>query len=188
MNFLAHFYLSGTSESLIVGNFLGDMVRKVEWKNYPPEIVEGIKMHQHIDMFTDSHPIIKKHKALLAPKHKHFSGVILDIYYDYFLANSWSHYHGTKLPIYADWVYQTLGKHEQIYAKKALMAFSHMRKHNWLTAYASFEGIDQVLKGMAQRTKFKSEMDTSILDLHKHYDIMNEDFSIFFEELKREVL
>ena len=115
MNFLAHFYLSGTSETLVVGNFLGDMVRKVEWEHYSPEIVEGIKMHQEIDRFTDTHSLVKANKALLIPKHKHFSGVILDIFYDYFLANSWNNHHQTKLPIYEKWVYEALRKQEPLF-------------------------------------------------------------------------
>ena len=188
MNFLAHFYLSGTSEALVTGNFLGDMVRKVEWTNFSPEIVEGIKMHQEIDMFTDSHSIVKKHKSVLVAKHKHFSGVVLDIFYDYFLANSWIKYHKTDLPTYADWVYQAIEKQQPLFSKKAQMGFNHMRKHNWLTAYASLEGIEQVLKGMAQRTKFNSEMDSAILDLKEHQIEMNDGFIDFFKQLEREFL
>jgi acyl carrier protein phosphodiesterase len=181
MNFLAHFYLSGDSEPLVIGNFLGDMVRKVEWKNYSPAIVEGIKMHQHIDFFTDNHPIVKSNKALLTQKHKHFSGVILDIYYDYFLAKNWGNYHELDLPEYADWVYQSLGKQEINYSKKAKMAFGHMKKHNWLTAYSSLEGIDQVLKGMAQRTRFDSEMGTALFDLQQHQSVLQDGFQTFLK-------
>lgn len=184
MNFLAHFYLSGQSEELLIGNFLGDMVRKVEWNNYSPKIIEGIKMHQEIDFFTDTHTIVKTHKALLTPKHRHFSGVVLDIFYDYFLANNWQKYHNTTLGSYAEWVYQTLEKQEVNYTRKAKMAFNHMKKHNWLTAYSSLDGIDQVLKGMAQRTKFDSAMSDSLVDLQKHHLVFEEGFQVFFEELK----
>jgi acyl carrier protein phosphodiesterase len=186
MNFLAHFYLSDTSEQLITGNFLGDMVRKVEWKNYSPEVIEGIKMHQQIDYFTDTHTIVKRHKALLTPKHNHFSGVILDIFYDYFLASTWEKHHKTDLPTYATWVYQALGNEESLFTPKAKMAFNHMKKHNWLTAYSTMDGIDQVLKGMSQRTRFDSNMGNSIIDLKTYQEEMSEEFREFFKELKRE--
>ena len=186
MNFLAHFYLAGESEELIIGNFLGDMIRKVEWPNFSSKIVEGIKMHQQIDYFTDSHKIVKQHKKLLIAKHGHFSGVILDIFYDYFLAKNWDNHHNTSLPSYANWVYQSLEKKESNYNKKAKTAFNHMKKYNWLMAYSSTDGIDQVLKGMAQRTRFDSEMGNALTDLQRHNSIYQDGFNEFFLELKNE--
>ncbi len=145
-------------------------------------------MHQHIDFFTDNHPIVKKHKVLLVPKHGHFSGVILDILYDYFLANYWYNYHEKPIEVYAEWVYDTIGQQEHLFTKKAKNAFKHMRKYNWLVAYASTEGLDQVLQGMAQRTRFSSQMHTAILDFHKNEELFHEGFLLFFEDLKKEVL
>lgn len=185
MNFLAHFHLSGNSKDLVVGNFLGDMVRKAEWNNYPEEIVKGIKMHQAIDHFTDNHPIVKEHKKLLHENHGHFAGVILDIFYDYFLAKFWNDYHNDSLHSFAQWVYTSIDGHQNILNEKATMAFSHMKKHNWLEAYASFEGIDQVLNGMSRRTKYDSNMGQAIHDLQKHYFTFHDGFLTFYKELEQ---
>ena len=38
MNFLAHLYLSGASEGLIIGNFIGDSVKGQDLKSYETKV------------------------------------------------------------------------------------------------------------------------------------------------------
>jgi len=56
MNFLAHFYLSGNQENIILGNFMGDFVKGNPFKKYPAPLATAIQLHRQIDIFTDSHP------------------------------------------------------------------------------------------------------------------------------------
>ncbi len=57
MNFLAHLYLSGNSEELLIGSFIADAVKGSNFEGYHPQVVKGIKLHRCIDTFTDSHPV-----------------------------------------------------------------------------------------------------------------------------------
>ncbi|HEY3430492.1 MAG TPA: DUF479 domain-containing protein, partial [Cyclobacteriaceae bacterium] len=66
MNFLAHLYLSGTHQKVMVGNFIGDFVKgRNALETFEPEIVKGIELHRGIDEFTDSHPIVTESKNRL---------------------------------------------------------------------------------------------------------------------------
>lgn len=62
----------------------------------------------------------------------------------------------------------------------AQLMLSYMIRDNWLVSYKSIEGIDRACKGLAQRTKFKSNMANATMQLQEHYSILEEEFSTFF--------
>ena len=85
MNFLGHFYLSQSNPELVVGNFIADFVKGNKYIDYPDKIAEGIMMHRHIDYYTDHHPKVSKGRKRLFGTYRHYSEVIMDMYYDHFL-------------------------------------------------------------------------------------------------------
>ena len=101
MNYLAHVYLSGTNDLIKIGNFMADSIKGNQYLNYEKEFQYGILLHRHIDSFTDSHPIYRQSKHRLHEKYGHYSGVIMDILYDHFLAKNWATYSRGKLEDFA---------------------------------------------------------------------------------------
>jgi len=87
---------------------MADSIRGNSYENYPEEIKKGILLHRSIDSFTDMHPVYRKSKHRLHEKYGHYSGVIMDIFYDHFLAKNWANYSNKKLEEYADEFYQLL--------------------------------------------------------------------------------
>ena len=79
MNFLAHIYLSGDDDGVIIGNFIADGIKGSKYKNFPDSIQKGILLHRGIDTFTDRHPIVRQSTARLHTKYSHYSGIIVDI-------------------------------------------------------------------------------------------------------------
>ena len=84
MNFLAHLYLSGDDDFVKIGNFMADGIRGKDYQNYPERIQLGVLLHRAIDTYTDNHTIFRQGKHRLHEKYGHYSGVIMDILYDYF--------------------------------------------------------------------------------------------------------
>ena len=97
MNYLAHIYLSGDNKMIKIGNFMADSIRGKSYEVYERDIKRGILLHRAIDSFTDMHPIYRQSKHRLHSKYGHYSGVIMDIFYDHFLAKNWSLYSKTPL-------------------------------------------------------------------------------------------
>ena len=97
MNFLAHIYLSGEDEGITIGNFIADGIKGKKYLSYPASIQKGILLHRGIDSFTDSHPTVRQSTARLHENYGHYSGVIVDILYDHFLAKNWEEYHEQDL-------------------------------------------------------------------------------------------
>ena len=110
MNFLAHIYLSCDNEDLLIGNFIADFIRNKEVPNFSPEVQKGIILHRQIDTFTDEHPLVKKGTHRLQNKHHKYAPVIVDVWYDYLLANNWDRYSGESLDDFCEGVYRILEK------------------------------------------------------------------------------
>ena len=83
MNFLAHVYLSGKNVPLAVGNLIADRVKGNTLDGFPPVIQKGILLHRKIDHFTDHHENFKACVQLLFPVYRHYSRVIVDMYFDH---------------------------------------------------------------------------------------------------------
>jgi acyl carrier protein phosphodiesterase len=49
------------------------------------KIQNGITLHRAIDTFTDAHPVFRESTKVTFRYH-HYAGVIVDVFYDHFLA------------------------------------------------------------------------------------------------------
>ena len=183
MNFLAHIFLSGNNELISIGNFMADGVRGNSFKMYSDEVQVGIRLHRAIDTFTDAHPIFRNSTKRLHKNFGHYSGVIVDIFYDHYLAKNWNRYSDTPLAEYVDEFYQRLKKHSDILPLRYKNMTPIMIEGNWLLSYANIQGIQAVLNGMNRRTKGQSRMNEATKELKQYYQEFEDDFTTFFEEL-----
>ncbi|MBQ4914969.1 acyl carrier protein phosphodiesterase [Maribacter sp. MMG018] len=183
MNFLAHIYLSFGDKDITIGNFIADSIRGNKYDHLPQRIQKGITLHRHIDTYTDSHKIPKISSKRLHKNYSHYSRVIVDIFYDHYLAKNWTEYSDTPLEIFVDNFYDQLEENYAILPDGVKRMMPYMISDNWLVNYANMEGISKVLNGMNRRTKNKSKMNFAILDLEEHYADFEKEFTMFFEEL-----
>ncbi|MEJ2004881.1 MAG: ACP phosphodiesterase [Cyclobacteriaceae bacterium] len=183
MNFLAHSYLSGSSEPILVGNFIGDFVKGKAFETYPDEIRNGIWLHREIDSYTDSHPEVRKCRKRLWPNFHHYAGVVIDLFNDHLLAVEWSAYSATPLEEFAGHVYKTMQRNDDILPAGARRMLPYMIDGNWLVSYGTLSGIDRALTGLSQRTSFRSNMENASRELARDYDFYRESFQNFFPDL-----
>ena len=184
MNFLAHIYLSGDNDLLKIGNFMADSIRGNSYLDYPDELRKGILLHRSIDSFTDAHPIYRKSKHRLHEKYGHYSGVIMDIVYDHFLAKNWKTYSDVSLENYAAAFYKLLQDQYELLTEKTQKMIPYMIGRNWLLSYASLEGLEMILFQMDYRTKHRANMQEAIVEVIQYYKEFEEEFMLFFEELQ----
>ncbi|OUR90845.1 ACP phosphodiesterase [Flavobacteriales bacterium 34_180_T64] len=183
MNFLAHIYLSGDNEFITIGNFIADGIRGKTYKEFPNDIQIGILLHRHIDTFTDAHPIVRQSTKRLHKNYSHYSGVIVDILYDHYLAKNWSKYSNIPLEEYASQFYTLLETHFELLPSRTQKMLPYMISGNWLLSYSKVEGIQRVLEGMNRRTNNKSKMNEAVNELKEFYDEFENEFTMFFDEL-----
>ena len=184
MNFLAHIHLSGENEFIKIGNFMADGVRGKQYENFPPAIQKGILLHRAIDTFTDAHPIFRQSTKKLHSRYHHYAGVIVDMYYDHFLAKNWSNYNSENLELYANTFYQSLLDNHSLLTTKTQHVLPYLMEYNWLVSYQSISGLERILTQMDHRTKNQSLMRFATEELITYYDEFETEFSLFYKEVQ----
>lgn len=167
----------------MIGNFIADQVKGKKYQHFRQDIINGILLHREIDTFTDTHSIVRTSKRRLHERYHHYDGVIIDIFYDHFLAKNWHDYSAIPLDVYVQSVYSLLSKHIKILPEKTQHLLPYMIQYNWLYNYQFIEGIQEVLHGMNRRTQGKSQMHLATEDLRLYYTELEQDFTQFFAEL-----
>jgi acyl carrier protein phosphodiesterase len=183
VNYLAHLYLAGENPDLIIGNFIADHIKGNGIEKYNDSIRAGIRMHRAIDEFTDNHPVVRQSIERLRPSYRKYSGVIVDMYYDHFLASTWKQWSAVSLANFTASRYDILFHHFNILPARAQRILPHMARHNWLMAYGEFEGLQRALTGMSNRTPFISRMEHAVHDLQNSYEYYHSEFQEYFPEL-----
>ena len=183
MNFLAHIYLSFNQAEVSLGNFIADHVKGKDYQEFSLGVQQGILLHRAIDDFTDQHPLFRLSCKRIFGTQGHYSRVVIDIFYDYFLAAYWQQHHPSELSVFASDFYSLLQSQLDNMPKKTQHLAPYMISQNWLLAYSTQAGIERILKGMHRRTSHASKMDKALLDLQAHEPALKADFDAFFPEL-----
>lgn len=184
MNYLAHLYLSGDNHEIMIGNFIADHVKGKQIELFDSEIVKGIKLHRLIDEFTDSHKIVEQSKIRLRSEFSKYTPVIVDVFYDHYLAVKWEHYHHEELSLYANNFYDLLNRNNHRLPLRTQQMIEYMIPQNWLLNYKTIAGINKTLTGMSKRTKFESRMEEAAKYLDRYYTEFEKEFDEYFEELR----
>ncbi len=185
MNYLAHIFLSGENPNIMIGNFMADSIKGSKHNSYPSEIQKGILLHRQIDTATDAHPAFRQSTKRLHKNYGHYSGIIVDIFYDHFLAKNWSRFSNVPLNDYVQSFYKLLREKNEILPENIQKMTPIMIEGKWLLIYSELEGIDRVLGGMNRRTKNKSGMDKAGQELREFYSLFEADFELVMKDLQK---
>lgn len=187
MNFLAHAYLSGNDKEILLGNFIGDSVKGSDLGKLPERVQQGVLLHRKIDTFTDSHSVVRESVERLRPVYRKYSGVIIDMFYDHYLARNWIDHSSITLNEFANDVYSLMKLNYDILPSRSQQMLPYMIQYNWLVLYAQIEGLEIILTQMANRATFESNMEKAGKELREKYHLFENEFNRFFSELKQNV-
>lgn len=187
MNYLAHFYLSFEQEPLVLGNLLGDFARgrldHLRNDRYNSAIKQGILLHRQIDSFTDTHPVGQACRQALPAHFGKYKGVVMDMYFDYFLAKHFHEYHSLSLRHFTIWVYGILENHREMLPENALGLVDSMIKYDWLYNYQFNEGMNRSFVGMSRRYPFLAGIEQAGPELLTNEKLYESYFRSFFPDL-----
>lgn len=183
MNVLAHIYLSGDSDEIIIGNYIGDYVKGRDYLKYPEQVKKGIILHRHIDDFTDRHPVVHRSKILFTRKYHKYAGVVVDIVYDHYLTREWDTFSRRPLDSITYQFYRAMVNNYEILPLQVQDRFPFFIINNWIESYKSTKGIRHVLATLSKRTSLPSESKYAFKTLKKNYYSLGEDFMEFFPQL-----
>ncbi len=187
MNYLAHFYLSEDSDDSILGSIIADFVKGPLVDQYPPAILDAISTHRKVDHFTDTNEIVLQSKRLFSPKRRRFSGIIIDVVFDHFLAKNWSSYSKRDLDTFISNSYSILKRYRRLLPGDLKFAVPKMIEEDWLGSYRNLDAIgvtlDRISKRMERRFNRGNNLRGAIEEVKLNYGGLQAHFESFFPEL-----
>ena len=188
MNHLAHIVLSPPQPACMVGNLMGDFVRGRAVAEGSDELSRGVRLHRCIDRWTDDDPVFQRSRARLEPPFRRYAGILVDIYYDHFLARHWAHYGpGVSLTDYTAGAYATLAQWRSVMPPRMQGYVSRLREHDGLAASHSLDGVAAQLAVLARRMRRPGPLAQGVAPLRELYEVLEQDFHAFYPGLRARV-
>jgi acyl carrier protein phosphodiesterase len=176
MNYLGHAYLSFLQPGIVSGNLMADHIKGTKpLQLFPERIRKGIILHRFIDDKLDHHPAFLRGKMLFREKYGLYSGALMDVFNDHFLANDGVRTGGDKgLLALTKKIYGLVEQDRDWFPAAFAGYFPHMVSHNWLYNYRSTEGIRKSLGGLERRAKFMGDTDSAYTLFITNYHVLNQ--------------
>lgn len=185
MNFLAHLALSGNLPEVMVGNFIGDYVKGNRYEKYRPLVQTGILLHRRIDFFTDAHPVFRQSSHTMKDVYGKYSGVVMDVVYDYLLAKHWA-LSGNPLALgeFVGFAHRVLLRNYFRLPGEVRSFLPFLINSRRMESYAHRWGVEKALVLMSKYTSLPNHSAQAMRVLDLHEELLLAQFKLFFPEVK----
>jgi acyl carrier protein phosphodiesterase len=185
VNHLAHALLAGADEALRLGGMLGDFVHgQPDALALPPRVVDGIRLHRAIDVYTDAHPEVLAAKALLPPPYRRYAGILLDMWFDHCLARDFARWSTQPLQPYSEALRALLWRQDALLPPALRRFRGYMDLHELPAGYADRAVLAEALAGIGQRLSRANPLDSALPLLVEREVELQQRFEAFFPELQ----
>ncbi len=155
MNYLAHLFFSEATPLAWSGSLMGDFHKGSDFSGLPKELVLHLQLHRFIDGLTRSNPHFQNSRRRFHPRFRHGRSVLVDVYYDHFLARHWSQFSGQPLTDFSSRVYAGLQQSFVHLSPGLQQQLPRMIAGDWLSSYCEQDVVAKVLKRLEERLQGK---------------------------------
>ncbi len=141
-------------------------------------------LHRAIDQFTDTHETTKEAKEIFRPVYRLYSGALLDVIYDHFLAIHPGEFTEESLLGFSHQTYSILEQHRKWLPEKFALFFHYMKNQNWLFHYRERWGVARSLEGVVNRASYISDSTQAYHLFEEHYQRLQDIYRQFWDELR----
>jgi len=189
LNYLGHSTLSNHFGKVLIGNLIGDFVKgKLEPQHLDEEIRAGLELHRKIDEFTDQHPSCLRAKNIFRVDYKLYSGPIIDVVWDYYLANDPSFYKNSEaLRVFSQKVYASIQSHQEWLPEPSHLMFEHLINEDWLYDVRHLKGLKIALHRLMYRFKNDMTEDKAFELVMRHYYELNQMYLEFIDDIRNTI-
>jgi acyl carrier protein phosphodiesterase len=187
VNYLAHLFLSHRTPEAVTGALLGDFVKGSLPAQWSPALRDAVLLHRAIDRYTDGHAAVAAGRLLISRERRRFAGILVDVFFDHFLARRWSRYSAQPLAEFTAEVYAILLPQRSTFPERLQHVLPRMARDDWLASYAAVESVDVALNGIARRFRHPERataLTTAVEELRRHYPSFEALFAEFFPQLQ----
>ena len=183
MNYLFHLYLSGDDPDILTGNFMGDFVKGRLNDSYPPRLRSGIELHRRIDSFAQKDAHFTRSRLRLSPEFGLYRGILVDLFYDHFLAVSWDEFGEEPLEQYLKRA-RSMVEGNRCRLPERLQGLLPVIFEELIPSYLTIEGVATALTRMSRRISRTNPLAEGGRELTRHYGALQEDFQGFLPAVR----
>ena len=183
MNYLFHLYLSGDDPDILTGNFMGDFVKGRLNDSYPPRLRSGIELHRRIDSFAQKDGHFTRSRLRLSPEFGLYRGILVDLFYDHFLAVSWDEFGEEPLEQYLKRA-RSMVEGNRCRLPERLQGLLPVIFEELIPSYLTIEGVATALTRMSRRISRTNPLAEGARELTRHYGALQEDFQGFLPAVR----
>ncbi len=165
---------------------MGDFIKGPLPGSLPSSVAAGVALHRRIDGFADAHSVFRRSCSRVGAQRRRFAGVMVDMFYDHFLANHWAKFSDEPFASFVATSYQLLSEHDHLLSAHHLEMVTAMRTKDWLSSYRSAETIGYALDRMSLRLRRQPNALLGALEeLNSAYTQFEGDFLEFFPDAQK---
>ncbi len=184
MNYLFHLHLSGDDPETLVGNFMGDFVKGPLADRFPERIGQGITLHRRIDSFASGNDLFQRSRRCLDQHYGLYRGVLIDLFYDHFLAREWTNWSDEPFDRYLART-RLIIEGQRAELPERMQTLVPIIFEELLPSYGEVGGIGIALERMSRRVTRINPLAGGEAELLRHYADLQADFRGFMPLVRR---
>ncbi len=158
---------------------MGDFHKGTIPQEFPQPLLRHLMLHRRIDSLTQQNENFQTSRRRLDPRFRHARSVLVDVFYDHFLAQNWLQYHHQPLLDFSRQVYAGLAEQQQHLSPGLLKILPMMSERNWLYSYRLEESVARVLVRLEERLNHRLPLAEGFSELHRWRKELEIDFAAF---------
>ena len=174
MNYLAHLYFSEAEPLAWAGSLMGDFLKGPLPTDVDPQLLLHLQLHRRIDSFAHTNTHFQASCKRLDSKYRYGRGILIDVFYDHFLAKNWSDLSAQPLEVFSHNVYEGLTGCRELLPSGLKNLLPRMMRDNWLVSYREEEVVVNVLNSLERRIRHRLPLASGIVDLQEKKGALKE--------------
>lgn len=184
MNHLAHLLLAGPEDGDRLGALLGDHIKgQLALHALPQALARGVRLHRHIDLLADRHPVVGGLLAQLRPPFRRYGGVILDVLFDHMLDRHWQRFSEQPLDRFAGAVDTLFARQRRLLPVRLQRFAAWARVTGLWMRYGERDMLEEIFQRLAARHGRPSPLGRGLEVLDRHESAIETGFLDLFPDL-----
>ena len=161
---------------------MGDFHKGSKFTGMADELVRHIRLHRYVDGLTRTSDFFQNSRKQIDPAFRHARSVLVDVFYDHFLACYWERFSLYPLADFAASVYGGLESCYAYLSPGLQQQLPYMINHNWLLSYRQPDTVQRVLVRLEQRLGGKVSLAEGFDQMILYREPLETDFFLFMNE------